>query len=241
FKNAWIIANLLPDSFEEKEVLRASYNKDVIYEERDLQMDLVQNHVEFFYPDVLKELLKNDRRKYGDYLKLDSSLETNRDRTSGVKNSFSYNLFDKNLNIHSFGATFSKMFKLDFDILDENHNVTHDVYGIEYKFTKANRENKLNYWASGRVEYSNQSKAFFQFASGINLSKEKDFNSLTFKVAPAETGGAHSKSIYRFQLNYYKDVYLFGFLNANLSLEGNYYNPSSKEDTNVITGDTYDG
>jgi hypothetical protein len=241
FKNAWIIANLLPDSFEEKEVLRASYNKDVIYEERDLQMDLVQNHVELFYPDVLKELLKNDRRKYGDYLKLDSSLETNRDRTSGVKNSFSYNLFDKNLNIHSFGATFSKMFKLDFDILDENHNVTHDVYGIEYKFTKANRENKLNYWASGRVEYSNQSKAFFQFASGINLSKEKDFNSLTFKVAPAETGGAHSKSIYRFQLNYYKDVYLFGFLNANISLEGNYYNPSSKEDTNVITGDTYDG
>lgn len=241
FKNAWIIANSLPDSFEEKEILRASYNKDVIYEERNLQLDLVENHVELFYPEVLKEIMKNDRKKYGDFLKLDSSLETNRELNSAVKNSFSYNVFDKKQNIHSFGATFSKMYELDFDIKDELHNLTHDVYGIEYKFTRAVKENKLNYWTSGRLEYSNQSKAFFQFSSGINLSKEKNFSSLIFKIAPAETGGAHSKSIYRFQLNYYQDVYLFGFLNANLSLEGNYYNPSSTEDTYVVTGDTYEG
>jgi hypothetical protein len=60
-------------------------------------------------------------------------------------------------------------------------------------------------------------------------------------LAPAESGAAHSKSIYRFQLNYYQDVYLFGFLNANLSVEANYYNPSSTENTRIVTGDTYDG
>jgi hypothetical protein len=241
FKNAWIIANNLPDNFEEKEVLRALYNKDVIYEEIDLQLDLATNHVELFYPDVLKDVLKKDRKENGDFLKLDSSLETNREQNSAVKNAFSYNLFDKKKNIHSFGATFSKMYELDFDIKDEFDNITHDVYGIEYKFTRAIKENKINYWTLGRLEYSNQSKAFFQFAAGANLSKEKNFRSLEFKIAPAETGGAHSKNIYRFQLNYYQDIYLFGFLNANLALEGNFYNKSSTENTNVITGETYEG
>ena len=241
FKNSWIIANLLPDSFEEKEVLRASLNKDVIYEDRDLKLDLVQNHSELFYPEVLKEILKSDRKEFGNFLNLDSSLETNRDQNAAIKNLLSYNFFDKNKNIHSIGGSFSKMYELDFDVKDVFHNITHDLYGIEYKFTRAIRENKINYWSSGRVEYSNQDIFFFQFGVGANYSKEKNYKSLEFRLAPAESGAAHSKSIYRFQLNYYQDVYLFGFLNANLALEANYYNPSSTENTKVITKDTYDG
>lgn len=241
FKNSWIIANELPDSLEEKEVLRALLNKDVIYEENDLKLDLAQNHSELFYPEVLKEILKSDRKEYGNFLNLDSSLETNRDQNAAVKNLLSYNFFDKNKNIHSIGGSFSKMYELDFDVKDVFHNITHDLYGIEYKFTRAIRENKINYWSSGRVEYSNQDIFFFQFGVGANYSKDKNYKSLEFRLAPAESGAAHSKSIYRFQLNYYQDVYLFGFLNANLSVEANYYNPSSTENTRIVTGDTYDG
>lgn len=241
FKNSWVIANELPNDFEEKEVLRAMLNKDVEYENRDLIDDLIQNHKALFYPETLEKILKNKRKEFGNYLNLVSGLETNQEKNSAVKNILSYNIFDKRMNLHSIGATYSRMYKLDFDLNDPNDNVTHDLAGLEYKFTRAQVENKINYWSSARVEYSNQSSVFFQFKAGINLSKLKNYKSIELKVAPAETGVAHSKSIYRFQMNYYQDYYFWKLLNATISLEGNYYNPSKTNGTQYTTEETVEG
>ena len=241
FKNAWIIANSLPNDVVEKETLRATLNTDVVYELRDLKLDLAENHSELFYPKVLEEILKSERREYGNFLNLASSLETNREDNSAVKNVLSYNIYDKNLNIHSIGATYSKMYALNQEIKDPTHNITHTLFGLEYKFKKAIIENKINYWTSGRLEYSDQDKLFFQYTAGANLSKEKNYKSLELKIAPAESGGAHSKNIYRFQMNYFQDVYFLKFLNANISVEGNFYNKSSVLDTQITTDEAYEG
>jgi hypothetical protein len=241
FKNSWIIANELPNDFEEKEVLRAMLNKDVEYESRELIDDLVKNHKALFYPETLEKLLKNQRKEFGNFLNYDSSIETNQEKNSAVKNVLSYNRFDKKMNLHSFGGTFSRMYKLDFDINDANDNITHDLVGLEYKFTRAKKENKLNYFSSTRLEYSNRDILFFQFTAGINLNKLKNYKSIEFKVAPAESGAAHSKSIYRFQMNYYQDIYFWKFLNATISLEGNYYNKSKTKETQFATNETYEG
>ena len=145
FKNSWVIANELPNDFEEKEVLRAMLNKDVEYENRELIDDLIKNHKALFYPETLDKILKNRRKEFGNYLNLVSGLETNQEKNSAQKNILSYNVFDKKMNLHSIGATFDRMYKLDFDLNDPNDNITHELVGLEYKFTRAQVENKINY------------------------------------------------------------------------------------------------
>lgn len=241
FKNSWVIANELPNDFEEKEVLRAMLNKDVEYEANDLIEDLVKNHQALFYPETLAKIQKNNRKEFGNYLNLESGLETNQENNSAVRNELSYNVYDKKRNLHSIGATFSKMYKLEFDINDANDNVTHDLFGLDYKFTRAKSDNKINYWSGARIEFSNQNSLFFQFNAGLNLSKLKNYKSLELKIAPAATGASHSKDIYRFQLNYYQDYYFWKFLNATISLEGNFYNKSKTKETQYTTDNTYEG
>lgn len=241
FKNSWIIANTLPNDLPEKEALRKTLNTDVVYEQRDLKLDLAENHSELFYPKVLEKILKSDRRQYSDFVNLASSLETNREDIAALKNVLSYNIHDKKLNIHSIGATFSKMYELNLGINDPTDNITHTLFGLEYKFKRAIVENKINYWTSGRIEFSDQDIMFFQYTLGANLSKDKNYKSLELKIAPAESGGAHSKNIYRFQMNYFQDIYFLKFLNANISAEGNYYNKSSTLDTRVTTDEAYEG
>ncbi|MEZ4877323.1 MAG: DUF2194 domain-containing protein [Flavobacterium sp.] len=241
FKNSWVIADDLPNDFEEKEVLRAMLNKDVEYENRELIDDLIKNHKALFYPETLERLQKNQRKEFGNYLNLVSGLETNQEKNSSVKNVVSYNVYDKKMNLHSIGGTFSRMYKLDFDISDVNDNITQDIVGIEYRFTRAVKENKINYWSGSRIEYSNQSSLFFHFKAGAILNKLKNYKSLELKIAPAESGAAYSKNIYRFQMNYYQDIFFLRYLNATISLEGNFYNSSKTKETQYFTKETYEG
>ena len=239
FKESWIIANSLPD-VDEKRPLREMLNKDVVFEEHDVKEYLVNNEKELFYPDVLEKIVKVERKQYGSFLNLDSELQTNRETPSAFKNVFSYNFFDKKLNLHSIGFTYGQMFDIE-DFKDIEDNVLHNLYGLQYQFNLVNRPEKMNYWARSRVEYSDRGKVFFHYGMGANISTEASFNSAEFKIYPAETGPAHSKSIYRFQLNFYRDMYFFGFLNASISLEGNFYNKSKTENTNYTTEDSFDG
>lgn len=241
FKNSWIIANELPEGNEEKEILRAMLNKDVEYESSDLIEDLIKNHKALFYPETLERLLKKERKEFGNFLNYNSGLTTNREQNATVKNILSYNFYDKKKNLHTIGNTFSKMYKLDFDISDKKDNITHDLYGFEYGFARAKKEGKINYYSSTRLEYSNKDVFFFQFKAGLNHSKLKNYKSLEFNMAPAESGAAHSKSIYRFQMNYFQDLYFWNLFNASLSLEGNYYNSSTTKGTPIITKETYEG
>jgi hypothetical protein len=237
FKEAWLLADSLPECVE-KENLKASLNKDVMDVDTALQQDLLENHSALFYPQVSQTLIKTNRIENGNFIAFNSSLESNKKDPSAFKNTVSYNLYDKKKNLHSLGATFSKMYKLDFEILDDD-NVTHTVYGLQYQFNNPKKDEKLQYWSRIRGEYSDFGKYYFQFGAGANFSKNKRYTSAEFKIFPTETGPAYSKNIYRMQGNLYQDTYLFGILNVSLSLEGNYYT-QSKSKTVTKTSDSYE-
>lgn len=239
FKKAWILTFSLPDG-SEKEQLKKMLNADVVYLDTELQQDLLNNYSELFYPDVKNNLIKAHRREFGNFIAFNSALESNKKDPSAFKNILSYNLYDNNKNLHSIGTTFSKMYKIEYQINDEADNITHTLYGIQYQFNNAKKEEKLQYWSKIRAEYSDSEKMYYQFGVGANFSKNKKYRSAEFKIFPAESGPAYSKSIYRMQLNYYQDSYFLKYLNGSLSLEGNYYT-QSKTNSAFTTGDSYEG
>jgi hypothetical protein len=241
FKESWIVANSMAQ-VDEKEPIRDILNKDVVFEERNIQQDLMDNYSEFFYPEVLKSLQKSDRKEFGNFLNLTSSMDSNRDDPSAFKNVLSYNFYDKKLNLHSIALTFSKMFETEILLRQfDPDNVTNTLYGLQYQFNNPKGEEKLQYWSSVRVEYSDFKDYYFQFGAGANMSKDKNYKSLELRIAPAETGASHSKNIYRFQLNLYQEYYFFKFINASLAFEGNFYNKSAQKETFYTTQESYEG
>ncbi|RZJ35019.1 MAG: DUF2194 domain-containing protein [Flavobacterium sp.] len=238
FKDSWVLADGLPDT-PEKNDLRDMLNKDVIYVEPELQMDLLDNHPNLFLPEVSQQLEKNFRKERGDFLAYNTSAESNKADPSAFKNVLSYNHYDKHANLHSFAATYSTMYDIEYLVKDRD-NVTHAIGGIQYQFNNPKSYEKLQYWLRGRVEYSDYQRFYYLFGMGANISKNKNYKSAEFKIFPAETGPAYSKRIYRMQLNIYEDWYFLKYINASLSLEGNYYTPS-KPNTNIKTSDSYEG
>lgn len=224
FKDAWVLANSLPESAE-KEELRKTLNKDVVFETADLQDDLIANHSELFYPNVLKSLVKEQRLLRGNYVNLDSSMETNQDQPSIFKNMGSYNFYDKKRNVHSVGLTYSQYYKLDI----AGHfpdNTTNSLKGLEYKFQNAENpdvEGKIQYWSRARFEFSNENALYYQFGIGASRGRNKRFTSAEFNIAPVETAAGMNQKIYNAKLNLYQDLYLFKIINASISIEGNYY------------------
>ncbi len=238
FRDAWILANSLPE-IPEKDELRDLLNKDVLYVESDLQQELLADHSELFLPEVREMLEKTYRKERADFVSFDSQAESNKNDPQSWRNILSYNHYDKNLNLHSFSGTYSTMYKVNLPVKDLD-NVTHAIGGIQYQFTSKKTDEKLEYWSKARIEYSDYQKFYYQFGAGAFLSKKRSFQSAQFRLYPAETGPAHSKRIYRMQLNLYQDYYFMKYLNASVSLEGNFYT-KSKETTNVRIDQSYEG
>jgi hypothetical protein len=224
FKDSWVLANSLPES-PEKEELRKTLNTDVVFEQPELQQDLLANHSELFYPNILKSLAKENRLKYSDYVDVDSYYETNQDNPAVFKNRASYNLRDKKGNIHTAGLTYSQYYKLD---INERfpYNTNNSLKGIEYKFQKAENpdvDGQIQYWGRARFEIDDNNKGYYQFGIGASRGKNKRFTSAEFNIMPVETAAGMNQGIYNARLNVYKDMYLFKVINASVSLEGNYY------------------
>lgn len=236
FNQAWILTNSLPE-IPQKESLRANLNKEVIYVATDLQEDLLLNYPALFYEKVKQGLLRINRKQFGNFIEVKSSLESNRTDASALKNEISYNYHDKRKNLHSFATTFSKMYKVNFDI-DDPDNTTHTIYGLQYQFNNPENFEKLQYWSRIRGEYSDFGKYYVQFGIGGNYAKNKKFTSVELNVFPSETGPSYSKNIYRAQGNAYHDANLFGVVNASISLEANYYSKSSASTVATIS-DSY--
>ena len=238
FKDAWILTNSLPES-PQKEKLKTSLNKEVIYIEKALQQELLLSFPDLFYSNVKQELLRKSRKEFGNFVDINSSLESNRTAVSAIKNEVSYNFRDKRKNQHSIAFTLSEMYKIQFEIEDPD-NINHSIYGLQYQFSNPENFEKLQYWSKIRGEYSNFGKYYFQFGIGGNYSKNKKFTSAEIKIFPAESGPAYSKNIYRTQGNLYHDRYLFGLINTSFSLEANYYTKSNSNNV-ASTSDSYQG
>ena len=240
FKEAWILANSLPESPEKKE-LRSTFNVDVLYVEADVQQDLIDNHDELFLPEVKAQLIKTARKEEGNFITFKNTTESNKNNPSAFKNVLAYNFYDRRKNLHGIAATYSTMYKINLVIKGGDlDNVTHAIGGMQYQFNNPKSYEKLQYWARARAEYSDYQRWFYQFGMGANISRNKNYKSAEFKIFPAETGPAHSKRIYRMQLNIYQDYYFLKYVNASLSLEGNYYT-ASKPITSIKTGHSYEG
>jgi len=224
FKDAWVLANSLPES-PEKEELRKTLNTDVVFETPELQQDLIANHSELFYPNILKSLVKENRLARGNYVDLDSYFETNQDDPSIFKNRFSYNFYDKKGNIHSVGLTYSQYYKLTARDYSK-YNVNNSLKGLEYKFQNATNpdvEGKLQYWGRARFEMDDNSKGYYEAGIGVSRFKNKMYSSAEFNVMPVETAAGMNQGIYNARLNLHQDMYFFKNINASLSIEGNYY------------------
>ncbi len=237
FRDSWILANSLPD-IPEKDDLRKMLNTDVLYVDEDLQQELIEDHADLFYPEVLEKLTKNYRKERGDFIAFNSETETNRTDPSAFKNVLSYNTYDKKGNLHSFAATYSTMYKVNIKVKD-NDNVTHAIGGLQYQFNSPKDAEHFHYWYKGRAEYSDFHKFYGQIGGGANYVFDKNYNSLELRVFPTETGPSHSKMIYRTQLNFYQDYYFFKHINPSLSVEGNYY-MDSRSNLLVRIGKSYE-
>ncbi len=238
FKEAWILTNSLPES-PQKESLKGSLNKEVIYVETDVQQELLLKFPDLFYSNIKQGLLRLNRKQFGNFVEVNSSLESNKTAASAFKNEVSYNFHDKSKNLHSVAFTFCNMYKINFEIEDSD-NVSHSIYGLQYQFRNPENFEKLQYWSKIRGEYSDFGKYYFQFGLGGNYSKNKQYTSAEIKIFPAETGPAYSKNIYRTQGNLYHDNYLFGLINTSFSLEANYYTKSNSNSV-ATTSDSYQG
>ncbi|MFC6876401.1 DUF2194 domain-containing protein [Flavobacterium myungsuense] len=221
FKEAWILANSLPES-EDKEDLRKTYNKDVVYEEDEIQQYLIENESELFYPNVMKAIVKEYRLTKGDFVDFNSLLQTNQNVNSFFNNIFSYNFYDKKENLHSVGVTRTKYYKL---VIDTNYpsNYENTLGGLEYKFKTAEIEGKPQYWYRARVEANEATKAYYQAGLGYSKAKEKSFRSAELNLLPVEFAPGLNQNIYNLRLSLNQDFYLFKVINTNISFEGNYY------------------
>ena len=224
FKDAWVLANSLPES-PEKEELRKTLNTDVVFEKPELQQDLIANHSELFYPNILKSLVKENRLARGNYIDLDSYFETNQDDPSIFKNRASYNFYDKKGNIHSMGVTYSQYYKLEARDYSK-YNVNNSLKGLEYKFQNATNpdvDGKIQYWGRARFEMDDNAKGYYEAGVGVSRFKNKMFSSAEFNIMPVETAAGMNQGIYNARLNLHQDMYFFKKINASLSIEGNYY------------------
>ncbi|NUY79913.1 DUF2194 domain-containing protein [Flavobacterium sp. MAH-1] len=238
FLEAWILAKSLPDS-PEKDELRAMLNKDVMYVEEALQQELVLKHPELFYPEVLAALTKDFRKQYGDFVSINSAMETNKDLPQFFKNVATYGHFDKKKNMHSFSFTYSRMYDIKIDLYDPKDNLTNSVYGLQYQFNNPVDAEKLQYWGRGRVEYTDYGNIYFHAGLGASKSFGKSFFSAEAKLFPAETGPAYRKEIYRTQAVAYGEFFFLKHFNQNMTVEGNYYS-ASKSRTPIQIGASYE-
>jgi hypothetical protein len=243
FKEAWILADSLPESIE-KEELRKMLNTDVVYEDPLLQQYLLEFHPNLFYTNVSQQLVKSNRLKFGNYIESENELQTNRDRKSALTTVHSYNFFDKHQNEHSLAATYSEFYPLlmydqnplinvrlsEYKAVDQfglQLNVLRKMYGVEYRYKNPFSFEKVQYWGRARLERDNYERFYFQMGLGINKSINKDYSSAEVNVHPAETAPAIAKEIYQIKSNLYHSKHLLNRFTTSLALESNYYTKSN--------------
>lgn len=230
FKEAWELADSLPDS-KEKEELRRNLNRDVVYVDDFLKQYLLQFYPDFFLPNVKEKLYAESRLRYGNFVETENKLQTNMDLKRALQTVHSFNFYDTKKNLHRIAATYSEYYPLTHPLTPDvpvEHNEYRRIYGIEYRFKNPFSYDKLQYWSRFRVEADNHSRMFFQAGAGLSISKNKKFSSFQVNIEPAETSPAHAKNIFQFKTNFYHSMYFMRKINLSFSFEGKYYTKSDQ-------------
>ncbi|MFD2432777.1 hypothetical protein ACFSO9_03995 [Mesonia maritima] len=202
--------------------LKEKINKEIIYAESDVQQKIIEDFPELIDEEISEKLQRKLRVDENDFIESNSNMVADRLRATSLGNKIAYGIRDKNLNTHTFGLTQYKAFSLQ---LNENFpdNTDQNLYGIEYSFKRKERNQKLNYSASTRIEFNEASKAFYHAQANISFAKDSLFSSAQLLFRPAITGPAYSLGIYQTQLTIYEELQLNKHWRGILSLESNYY------------------
>lgn len=247
FKEAWILAEQLPES-KEKEQIQKEMNKDVVYVDDLLKQYLSMYHPSFFLKDVKQNLDQESRLKFGNYAETENEIQTNRDRRAALKTVHSYNWLDKNKNTHRVAATYTELYPINRDVseldpISPQNNPDNQflrVFGVEYRYKNPFSYDKLQYWGRARVEMDSNEWWYMQLGMGASFSKNKNFSSAQVNLFPAETAPGYAKEIYQLKTNLYHSAYFFKKINMSISIESNYYTRSKQNDDletdNAING-----
>lgn len=255
FKEAWILADELPESIE-KAGLRKQLNEAVIYESDLLQDFLLENYPDLFYDNIKTKQQISSRLKNGNFIQTENELQSNQKISAALKTVHSYNFYDDKKNTHKIAGTYSEFYPIPFinDIsniqgsnlteteiqaLISEINIPRNLYGIEYKFNNPIALEKINYWYRTRIEKDNFEKYYFQFGVGTSFLKNTRYSSAQINFQPVETAPGHNKNIYQAKSNLYQNQYLLKYFNTSLALEGNYYTRSNRNNVFQLK-DSYD-
>lgn len=221
FERGAILLNELPDN-KDKDEFKNRFNPDVLYFQPDTQKYLLENTLDLFDTKTKIEVEKNLRYSENNSVEFKTAYVEDNFNQSVWQNSLSFNLRNDSLQQHSISATYTSVSNLvltDFDPA----NVSHDLYGIRYRFQTAQRAGKSLFSVAVGAEQDNFGKNFVNFESVLSGSKENVFKSLTLDFAPVKTGPAISKGIYRSELVGYYERGTTQFLQTNLAVVGSYY------------------
>jgi hypothetical protein len=221
FERGAILANQLPEN-KDKEEFKSRFNPDVIYFQPDLQKYLLVKTPDLFNATTKLQIERELRYTENNSIEFETSYVEDNFKQSVWQNAVSFNLRNDSLQQHSISATYTSVSSLvltDFDPA----NVSHDLYGIKYRFQTAQRPNKPLFSVAVGAEQDNLGKNFVNFESILSRSKSNVFKSLTLDFAPVKTGPAISKGIYRSELVGYYERGSTQFLQTNLAVVGSYY------------------
>jgi hypothetical protein len=178
-----------------------------------------------------KDVFEAARREKGNSVSTNSFTINNQLIPSTLSNVISFNIYDKELNVHSFSGTQSIMQPLTFTF-ENSVNTKVELFGFEYRF-KRNENKKFNYLARARFERDNENNSYYQLGIGANFKSAKRFNFVGVEHFPVRSGPGHILKIYRTQLSNYNEFRLTKKLKQLVSLEGNYYSDQNADFTAV--------
>jgi len=176
---------------------------------------------EFFRTNLRKDISKYEREELGNSISTNSYAINDRFQPNTVSNIVSFNIYDKNLNTHSFSGTQSLMYALNFTF-ENTVNTKRELFGFEYRFKKA-LKNNFAYSIRARLERDEENQTYYQLGFRANWKASNKLNLLGLEYFPVRSGPGHVLELYRLQLANYNEYQISKKIKQIALVEGNFY------------------
>lgn len=224
---SWGLVSALPET-QQKDTLKRVINKDVIYLKKVTQKDLINRYANLFESNIKKNIIKDIRLTENNFIKAETVLIGSNNNAASFEKSISYGIKTAKLNIHIISVTNNDLFDLRQVSTADEDNIKKNVYGLEYKYSNKPNE-KLNYYARGRIEKDKQDNLYYQVGVGVSLPKNNSFTSFSINTNPVKTGPGYKKRIYQTKAAVYQESIIKNTFKTIVYAEGNHYSNNDLE------------
>ncbi|WP_435264184.1 DUF2194 domain-containing protein [Tenacibaculum sp. nBUS_03] len=225
FMDAWQIALSIPKSNKFYEEIRKKLNVFFLYQNRKTQKKLLNNN-QYLYKNINDSISRFFMLENNDSYKLESVINTNRDKIVTFNKIFTYNHITKDNKTHSF--SFSHSLLNEVSIKQPGNS---NLFGLSYQFKNSSLFNKPhNYFSKIGLETDNN-KYFFSLEVGTSYNKDNSLLSLNYKASPVRNNIALKKYLYMNTFSCYFEKNFKNKINATTYLESNYYTDHNKDIT----------